>query len=131
LLLLKDQRRYLWALIFEQRFLFRSNTFRWPWLRLKRTSAAKAVLLSGVGGTAKPVPFVQGGLLLRLCLGLSLTAGPSATLRFGRDDKFLQNLSKERFVQGRTVSVRTEENLVELTGIEPVTPCLQSRCSPS
>jgi hypothetical protein len=23
------------------------------------------------------------------------------------------------------------ENLVELTGIEPVTPCLQSRCSPS
>ena len=25
----------------------------------------------------------------------------------------------------------TETNLVELTGIEPVTPCLQSRCSPS
>jgi hypothetical protein len=23
------------------------------------------------------------------------------------------------------------ERLVELTGIEPVTPCLQSRCSPS
>jgi len=23
------------------------------------------------------------------------------------------------------------ENMVDVTGIEPVTPCLQSRCSPS
>ena len=28
-------------------------------------------------------------------------------------------------------SLFTEERLVELTGIEPATPCLQSRCSPS
>jgi hypothetical protein len=26
---------------------------------------------------------------------------------------------------------QVSKNLVELTGIEPVTPCLQSRCSPS
>jgi hypothetical protein len=26
---------------------------------------------------------------------------------------------------------RQRENMVDVTGIEPVTPCLQSRCSPS
>jgi hypothetical protein len=31
-----------------------------------------------------------------------------------------------------SVSVlQSEEKLVDVTGIEPATPCLQSRCSPS
>jgi hypothetical protein len=31
-----------------------------------------------------------------------------------------------------SVSVlQSEKKLVDVTGIEPVTPCLQSRCSPS
>jgi hypothetical protein len=28
-------------------------------------------------------------------------------------------------------ALRSEKKLVDVTGIEPVTPCLQSRCSPS
>src|SRR5262245_4949658 len=47
-------------------------------------------------------------------------------------------LSKNE-ADGRTVSINCLENdeqeqshhLVELTGIEPATPCLQSRCSPN
>ena len=27
--------------------------------------------------------------------------------------------------------LQSEKKLVDVTGIEPVTPCLQSRCSPS
>ena len=31
----------------------------------------------------------------------------------------------------QTLSVLNTKTLVELSGIEPLTPCLQSRCSPS
>ena len=41
------------------------------------------------------------------------------TFRFEQETRPLTNLFKN------------SKNLVELTGIEPVTPCLQSRCSPS
>ena len=53
--------------------------------------------------------------------------------------RFLQNRHKRRsrranfyFFKGYAfVSLDTKCELVELSGIEPLTPCLQSRCSPS
>ena len=36
-----------------------------------------------------------------------------------------------RFLNRAAISEQLQCDLVELTGIEPVTPCLQSRCSPS
>jgi hypothetical protein len=35
------------------------------------------------------------------------------------------------FLRSRDLSVLNTKTLVELSGIEPLTPCLQSRCSPS
>ena len=57
--------------------------------------------------------------------------------------KALTNLSSRSQEEGHvTIDVTNEaenensepqltENMVDVTGIEPVTPCLQSRCSPS
>jgi hypothetical protein len=41
-----------------------------------------------------------------------------------------QTTSQAR-LSSRDLDLKSLENMVDVTGIEPVTPCLQSRCSPS
>jgi hypothetical protein len=45
--------------------------------------------------------------------------------------KNLSNMIGRSVPAGHDLDKTADEVLVELTGIEPVTPCLQSRCSPS
>jgi hypothetical protein len=59
------------------------------------------------------------------------TAGPSAPLGMTNFLRISQEICRRRDLYRPGRRIQAEENLVELTGIEPVTPCLQSRCSPS
>ncbi len=52
--------------------------------------------------------------------------------RPGADERYsCSRITLLRFRKGVSLAQSVHESLVELSGIEPLTPCLQSRCSPS
>ena len=87
-------------------------------LRPARPSKGSSGKVSDVSGFPKTPGSLQINLLFTMYAEQAHCHSADANFYFFKDKAF-------------NLSVLNTKTLVELSGIEPLTPCLQSRCSPS
>ena len=100
-------------------------------IRLSKISFARFLVLVGLDGLEPSTSRLSGARSNHLSYRPFFTHGYAVLSIFPLCFSFPFPLSEEWRVKSEEVNLWLAKDLVEMKGIEPLTPCLQGRCSPS